>query len=235
MLDWARPGDWVIFPEGSVSGYALDLSFLDSLDPQELNAALDTLAVQAQERSIFLWVGACTPEGGKWRNQAIGFTPQGEVYCYRKINLAHHERGVFIPGDSLPVFSLSMPSGKIKIGVQLCREIRYPEQWGWLARQGAQVILHLNNAVGDARLQPVWRSHLVSRSAENQRFVLSVNNAAAEQICPTIALAPDGHVLAEIVSAEAQIRRVELDLALVTNWYMDQSRADIVTLATPMI
>jgi len=149
--------------------------------------------------------------------------------------LAHHERGVFNPGDSLPVFSLTTPSGIIKIGVQLCREIRYPEQWGWLARQGAQVILHLNNAIGDDRHQPVWRSHLVSRAAETQRFVLSVNNAAAQQICPTIALAPDGCVLAEIVSAEAEVCRVELDLSLVSNWYLDQNRADVVTIAPPMI
>jgi len=64
MLDQTRPGDWILFPEGSVSGYALDFSFLDSLDPQELNTALDILRIQAQDRDIFLWVGTCTPEGG---------------------------------------------------------------------------------------------------------------------------------------------------------------------------
>ncbi|MEN8172410.1 MAG: carbon-nitrogen hydrolase family protein [Chloroflexota bacterium] len=235
MLDQSQPGDWVIFPEGAVSGYDLDLSFLDSTDPQELTAALDTLRAQAQERGIYLWVGACTPEGEMWRNQAFGFTPHGEEYRYQKINLAHHERGVFIPGDRLPVFSLSLPAGTIKVGVQLCREIRYPEQWGWLARQGAQVILHLNNAVGDDHYQPVWRSHLISRAAETQRYVLSVNNAAEEQICPTIAIAPDGHALAEIISSQTQVSRVELDLSLVSNWYIDQSRADVVTIAPPMI
>ena len=95
--------------------------------------------------------------------------------------------------------------------------------------------MHLNNAVGDDYYQQVWRSHLVSRAAETQRFVLSVNNAAAEQICPTIALAPDGHALTEITSAGTQILRVELDLTLVSNWYLDQSRADVVMVAPPMI
>ncbi len=235
MLDQAEPGDWMLFPEGSVSGYAIDLSFLDSLDHQELYAALDTLQVKAQQRGIFLWVGACTPKDGKWRNEAIGFTPQGEIHRYQKVNLAHHERGVFIAGDRLPVFSLPTSTGPIKIAVQICREIRYPEQWGWLARQGAQVILHLNNAIGADYYQQVWRSHLVSRAAETQRFVLSVNNAAVEQICPTIALAPDGHALKEIISAGAQILRVELYLTLVSNWYLDQCRADVVKIAPPMI
>jgi hypothetical protein len=65
--------------------------------------------------------------------------------------------------------------------------------------------------------------------------VLSVNNAAVEQICPTIALAPDGYALKEIISAGAQILRVELDLTLVSNWYLDQCRADVVMIAPPMI
>ena len=39
LLDQVKPGDWILFPEGSVSGYALDLSFLGSLDRQELSMA----------------------------------------------------------------------------------------------------------------------------------------------------------------------------------------------------
>lgn len=233
LLEQAKPGDWMLFPEGSVSGYALDLSFLDTLDHQQLSAALDTLHLQAQQRGIFLWVGAITPVGDKWQNEAFGFTPLGDIHRYQKINLAHHERGLFVAGQGLPVFSLETPNGLVKIGLQICREIRSPEQWGWLSRQGAQIILHLNNAVGSHRDPSVWRSHLVSRAAENQRFVLSANNAAVDQKCPTIALDPHGCVLDEIVSAQAQTRRVVLDLSQVSNWYIDQSRNDIVTIAPP--
>ena len=103
---------------------------------------------------------------------------------------------------------------------------------GWLARRGAQIILHLDNAVGHAWNLPVWRSHLVSRAAETQRFVLSANNAAPEQNSPTIAIAPDGRVLGEIVSDRLEVMRVELDLSLVSNGNLDQCRTDLVTIGS---
>jgi predicted amidohydrolase len=112
------------------------------------------------------------------------------------------------------------------VGIQMCRELRFPEQWASLARSGAQVILHLNNANGEDRYQSVWKSHLVSRAAETQRYVLSANAAAEKQVCPTLAIGPDGMVMDEIISAETAAMRVTLDLAKVSDWYLSQSRMD---------
>jgi predicted amidohydrolase len=224
----AQAGDWVIFPEGALSGYSTDIRFLRQIDLGEVAAGLVELRAEAARRKLSIWAGACLCVDGAWYNTAQGFLADGTRWEYRKINLANHERGVFACGGDLPVFDAGAPTGMVKTGVQLCRELRYPEQWGWLARRGAQVILHLNNAVGDETYQPVWRSHLISRAAETQRFVLSVNNAAARQVCPTLAVAPDGQVLAEWVSAEAGLLRVELDLSKVSNWNLDQCRNDVV-------
>jgi predicted amidohydrolase len=229
ILGHAQPGDLVLLPEGSVSGYSLDLSFLETLDLLELESGLALLQSEAQERRIHLWVGACLNNDGRWFNAAIGYSPNGEKSIYHKVNLANHERSTFTAGSDLPVFRLNTSAGKVVIGVQVCRELRYPEQWGWLARRGAQIILHLDNAVGHAWNLPVWRSHLVSRAAETQRFVLSANNAAPEQNSPTIAIAPDGRVLGEIVSDRLKVMRVELDLSLVSNGYLDQCRTDLVS------
>ncbi|MEW5869265.1 MAG: carbon-nitrogen hydrolase family protein [Chloroflexota bacterium] len=231
ILEQARPGELLLTPEGSLSGYCDDLTFLDGLQMDELQDALAQLQQAARQRQVFLWVGACLYEDQRWYNTACGFTPQGERLVYRKTNLATHERGVFTPGDELPVYRLSTPAGEFCLGVQLCRELKFPEQWGWLARQGAQVILHLNNATGSSHEQPVWRSHLVSRAAENQRYVLSANCAADQQKSPTLAVAPSGQVLCEIVSPGLEIARQELDLSQVSNWYLDQSRQDLVCLA----
>jgi len=233
LLDNSQTGDIVLFPEGAVSGYAQDMTFLKDIDPKELNAALDELRAQAQLRRIYLWVGTLIPEGGEWYNAAFGFTPNGGAFQYRKINLAHHERGIITPGSDLPVFDLEIADKVIKAGVQICREVRYPEQWGWLARQGTQVFLHLNNAVNDPRNLPVWRSHLVSHAASNQRYVLSANNAAPAQTSPTIAISPEGWVMDEIVSDGCAFTRVDLDLSRVSDWYIDQSRPDVVSIDVP--
>jgi len=233
MLEDAQPGDIVVFPEGAVSGYAHDLGFLKDINKDELSAAFDQLRRQSQARGIYLWVGSLLPDGEQWFNAALGFTPGGGAYQYRKINLATHERGVLSPGADLPVFELETPGGSVNVGVQICREIRFPEQWGWLARQGAQVFLHLNNAVNEDLYLPVWRSHLVSHAASNQRYVVSVNNAGATQGCPTMVVSPQGLVMAEIVSDKSQSARVELDLTQVSDWYLRQSRQDLVNLSLP--
>lgn len=233
LLDQSQPKDLVVFPEGSVSGYSVDIGFLEDINQDEMKAALELLRLEAKTREIHLWVGACMKENGRWVNAAIGFTPQGNEHIYRKINLAYHERSFVTPGSELPIFQLDFGEESIAVGVQLCREIRFPEQWGWLARQGAQVILHLNNADGDDKYQPVWRSHLVSRAAETQRFVVSVNNAAPKQLCPTMVVSPDGLVLGEVVSEEAAIVRSDLDLSRVSDWYLDQCRDDVVAVRQP--
>jgi predicted amidohydrolase len=230
VLEQTKAGDLVIFPEGSISGYSMDTSFLKQINHRELIEGLEHIKKEAERRKINVWVGACINLDGKWFNTAQGFTADGQSYIYHKINLANHERGIFTAGNKLPVFELNMQMGKVKVGLQICRELRYPEQWGWLARCGAQVILHLNNAIGSDLFQPVWKSHLISRAAETQRFVLSANNAAAKQGSPTIAISPDGTVMGEIVSAELDVLRVELDLSKVSNWYLEQSRSDVVTI-----
>jgi predicted amidohydrolase len=114
--------------------------------------------------------------------------------------------------------------------VQICRELRFPEQWGWLARQGAQVILHLNNAIGNSRNRTVWRSMLVSRAAETGRFVLSANNGAEGRQGPSMAVAADGQLLGEVAHRGTATLRVTLDLTQVSNWYLNQCRKDIVAI-----
>lgn len=230
VLAQTHADDWVLFPEGAVSGYSKDTSFLEQINWQELAAGLEHLREEAARRKINVWAGACINHDGQWLNAAYGFCADGTTQVYHKINLANYERGVFSVGNNLPVFDVSTPEGKVSVGIQICRELRYPEQWGWLARSGAQIILHLNNAVGDDRYQPVWRSHLVSRAAETQRFVLSANNAAPQQVAPTMAVAPNGLVLGEVVSASLKTLRIEIDLSQVSNQHLEQSRADVVFL-----
>ena len=230
VLEQTKAGDWVLFPEGSLSGYSPDMSFLQHIDHDELIAGLEHIQQIAEQRMINVWVGACMNVDGRWFNTAHGSIADGRHHIYHKINLANHERGAFSAGDQLPIFEVNTPEGTVKIGIQICRELRFPEQWGWLARSGAQVFLHLNNAVGEDRFQTVWKSHLVSRAAETQRFILSANNAAPKQGSPTIVIASDGLVLGEIVSAELGMLRVELDLSKVSNKLLDQSRSDVVAI-----
>jgi predicted amidohydrolase len=229
-LKHVHPGELVLCPEGCVSGYSRDLAFLRKIDRKAVEDSLSELELKAQQLGIHLWVGAIVNEDGAWRNMAFGFTPQGQVHTYYKVNLASHERGTFLAGCQLPLFPLDFEGGTVVAGVQICRELRYPEQWGWLARQGAQVFLHLNNAVGNARNRAVWRSMLISRAAETGRFVLSANNGSEGRQGPTIAIASDGQLLGEIAHRGVATLRATLDLNKVSNWYLNQCRKDLVSI-----
>src|SRR6185436_16209286 len=104
---------------------------------------------------------------GGWCNAGLFFPADGGHQVYRKINLAMNERGRLCPGDQLPTFGIPHGGGSVTAGVQLCREIRFPEQWQYLATAGAQLFVYLTNAANPREVDGVWRSHLISRAAEN--------------------------------------------------------------------
>ncbi len=228
FVDAAEHDELLVLPEGALSGYSQDMSFLNGLAPEVLNAKLDEIAARVVTKSAHVFLGTVQHVEGGWGNLGVYLGPDGSRVVYQKCNLATAERGHMVAGSELPVFEITVGGMQVPVAMQLCREIRYPAQWEALARKGAQVFLYLTNAIGGAEHYPVWRAHIISRAAETQRFVLGSNNAAADQVCPTLAVAPNGSVLAELSGAEAGSVQVELDLDLVSNWNIDQAREGLV-------
>jgi predicted amidohydrolase len=227
----AKPNDVVVTPEGSLTGYpvngARDLDRLSTTDPSEIAAGIDALARQATRRGIHVWIGVCRRQGGEWTNEAIGLLADGTRLIYRKINLATVERESFRAGDDLPVFKVPLPSVRAGIGLQLCREVRFPEQWRSLAERGARLFLHMNNGQGGRRAFETWRAMLIARAAENQRFIASANAASPSQHCPSLVVAPDGDVMAELQAGETDAQRIDLHLDRTADWYLDHRRRDL--------
>lgn len=231
VLTAARPGDVVVTPEGSLTGYLVngpaDLDHLRMTDPSQVAVGLDTLGREAARRGVHLWIGVCRQRNGEWSNEAVGLLADGTRVSYRKVNLATAERGIFRAGDELPVFEVPASSGRIPIGVQLCRELRFPEQWRSLAERGARLFLHLNHGRGDSGVFEMWRAMLISRATENQRFLVSANAVSASQHCPSMVIAPDGAVVAELLAGKTDVQRVDLDLDRTADWYLGQRRKDL--------
>jgi predicted amidohydrolase len=236
----ASPGCLVVLPEAALSGYDDELSGLGSLDPRALTTAAAAVAATATERGLHVLCGSLLPENGTWYNAALYFGPAGERWIYRKVNLATHERGRLSAGSALR--PLTLPAGPgcrdtgsatapVSVGVQLCRELKYPEQWHVLARHGAQVLAYLTYAANPQIPGGVWRSHLVSRAAETQRFVLAANVAHRDQHCPSLIVTPRGDVIAEATGTSPQALRAELDLAEVSDWVLSQQRGDVISVS----
>ncbi|MHB8245694.1 MAG: carbon-nitrogen hydrolase family protein [Acidimicrobiales bacterium] len=223
----------VVLPEGMISGYDDGLSGLGDLDPDEIRRAVDAVATLARQWGVHLFCGTLLFDQGGWSNTAVYFSPKGAPQLYRKVNLATHERGRLVPGSELPLFSVQLEDSTVVVSPQLCRELRFPEQWHRPAREGAQVFVYLTHAANPKEIPGVWRSHLVSRAAETQRFVLAVNVAHPHQHCPTMVVSPSGEVLAEADSPEPARVRAPIDLDSISDWFLDQQRADVVTISYP--
>lgn len=217
----SRAGDLILLPEGMLSGYGDDLSPLDDAARAEtVTRAADAVAELAERRGVHVFCGSLIRDQDAWWNAALYFGPHGERWHYRKINLAMGERGRLRAGDQLAPVSL----GTVTVGVQICRELRFPEQWRHLVDAGAEVLVYLTHAANPAEAAGVWRSHLISRAAENQRFVLACNVAEPLQHCPSMIISPRGEVLAETSSTAVEILRSTIDLDQIGNWYLDQRR-----------
>lgn len=217
-----------VAPEGALSGYLPEPHFVIRIDQSATHAAIERAAELCRDKHIHLVAGACVHDGGAWRNASLYFGPRGERHRYDKINLAQSERGTFTPGDTLPVFDIEIDGAPVRLAIQMCREIRYPEQWRALAAQGAQIIAYPNNAIGSKTGDGLWRAHLISRAAETQRFILGANNAAPDQTCPTAIVAPAGAILAEAPIGSEAIATAHLHLGDVSDWALSQARNDVV-------
>lgn len=226
----AQPDEIVVLPEACLSGYDDRLSCLDHLDPDALASAVDNLAGLARGKGIHLFCGSLLFERGAWWNAAIYLGPDGSRWTYRKVNLATHERGRLAAGSELPTLQLHLAGGSLTAGVQLCREVLFPEQWRYLAGAGAQVFIYLTNAANPAVPAGVWRSHLISHAAANQRFVIAANVADPHQHCPSMIISPRGEVDCDLPEGQAAVLRTIIDTQDVTDWYLRQRRTDVLHL-----
>ncbi|MEQ1819419.1 MAG: carbon-nitrogen hydrolase family protein [Terricaulis sp.] len=229
LLDPLPPHALAVAPEGTLSGYLPEPGFVERIDVERTAQAIAAVEARCRRKKIHVIAGACIKDDdGAWRNSSLYFGPNGERARYDKINLAQSERGTFVAGGALPVFDVTVAGLPLRLGIQMCREIRYPEQWRALAVQGAQVFAYVNNAVGSKNGDALWRAHLVSRAAETQRFIIGANNAAPDQTCPTTIIAPTGETLATLPLGTEAAATASLDLGLVTDWVLSQARDDVV-------
>ena len=234
LLDPLPPDALAVAPEGALSGYLPEPGFVERIDLEHTLRAIASVEALCRQKNIHVIAGACLKDDdGAWRNSSLYFGPEGERARYDKINLAQSERGAFVAGSALPVFDVIVAGLPVRLGIQMCREIRYPEQWRALALQGAQVFAYVNNAVGSKTGDALWRAHLISRAAETQRFIVGAKNAAPDQTCPTTIIAPTGEALSALPLGAEAAATAHLDLGLVSDWVLSQAREDVVGVIRP--
>lgn len=221
----SQHGDWVLFPEGSISGYyPEDDSYLQRLDGEAVQEGTKKLKNLVKERGVNIIFGTAYKDGDDWYNTAQFVGGDGTHYIYKKVNLSTLDRKCFKAGSELEVFEYD----GVKFGMQLCRDNAFPEQWKVLKRKGAQIVFHINNAI--AKDDSVRKHLLISRAFENQYFVISVNNASTPSTLSSIAVSAFGKILCESTPQKEEVGIVEIDPTDIGESYLKQERRDLVDL-----
>ncbi len=143
--------DLLIFPELAFTGYF----FTSPEEAKKYAETLDGNLVKkiksiAKEKKIAIVSGFLELENGMLFNSAIAINSNGELTGhYRKVHLFYYEKVVFSPGDlGFPVFEIEVRTGKkLKLGIMICYDWRFPEAARSLALNGAEVIAVPSNIV----------------------------------------------------------------------------------------
>ncbi len=206
-LDGAQPEEWVVFPEGMLSGYFPEQpGYLDNLDAEAILDAIEDIQRIVTDRKCNCVFGSALWQENRWHNSVLLLTSDGQRHIHHKVELSDLDRKVFSPGDHVTAYTV----GSLTLGIQACRELLFPRTWSDLKAAGAQIVFHINNAI-----QPhdaLWEHILITRAVEQSIFVCSVNNGAKPQALASYLIAPSGKVLLKTNAQQDQMLVTEIDL-----------------------
>jgi omega-amidase len=204
--------DLIVFPELALTGYPpKEYETIDYIVQEKTEKALEYLKNQAKIHELAVAVGVgWQDEKNLWRNRAFFIDEHGDVLAYYdKIQQTSHERKFFVDGERLPVFQWK----GVQIGMLICMDMRYPELWRLMRKQGAQLMLHLSAAYGGKIWKrPVLEGTMRCRAAESGFFIVSCNNAGPEPMMTSAIYNPRGLILADVDYGNEELIIADIDI-----------------------
>lgn len=145
---------------------------------------------------------------------AIVVDSDGLKDSYRKVYLWDQENVRFRKGSSYKMTDL----GELKLGLQICYEVGFPEGARILALQGANILVY-PSAFGNARLY-AWDIATRARALENGCYLIAANRIGTEKNITEFGghsriVSPEGKILSELTYEEGIIT-AEIELSEVT-------------------
>ena len=140
-LHTAQVDEWVVFPEGVLSGYFPDRTeYLVRLDATAIARAIEEIQQLVLARKCNCLFGTALLHEGRWRNSVLLLTSDGTRHVHHKVELSELDRKVFAPGTQVTPYTV----GNLTLGIQACRELIFPQTWSVLKAAGAQIIFHIS-------------------------------------------------------------------------------------------
>ena len=132
--------------------------------------------------------------------------PEGDlVSSYHKVHLLREERQVYRSGFRFVCIDADWG----RFGLMIGSDLVFPEAARSLTLDGAELLVLAANWEAGRREQ--WRSHVISRAAENAVFVAAANRVGEEPTMQfagdSLAVGPDGQNLHRLRGGDGGLRR----------------------------
>ncbi|MBN2374545.1 carbon-nitrogen family hydrolase [bacterium] len=168
----------ISFPELFTTGF--DYDYIKDRDPDVTWGILDELGVKAKERQAYILAGTL-PETdmGRVYNTLFVIGPSGErTAAYRKMHLFPliDEDRFFNAGEDILVFQTEWA----RIGLAICYDLRFSDQFRSMALEGAEVIF-VPAQFPSSRIDH-WDTLLKARAIENQVFIAGINRTGQDRV-----------------------------------------------------
>jgi omega-amidase len=205
--------DIVVFPELMDGGYAALYAGKTPHRPDD--EWVGTLRLSSRRASSLIVAGSTCyrSASGRSTNTSLVFRRGRIVHRYDKIHLFKpcRDHRYFTPGTSVGTFLFTRPPIRVRMGVIICYDLRFPELIRMQASAGMQLLIvpaRWPSARDDA-----WSTLLKARAIENQIFVVGCN-AQGNEGGASYVFGPEGEMLFTNKGSKrpAAVETVTLDL-----------------------
>jgi len=221
--------EMILFPECALTGYgpALHNSTETFASARAVENALKQMRAIAREEQMAIIIGSHLPLGDGWTNSAVLISRSGRITGrYDKAHLYGRDIEYYRAGRARPA---PASAHGVKVGLQICFDIRFPEPFRALALAGAQIIVVPSYIHGAKNMWkgPIVTAHAASRAAENGRFLLFANAPGRTQNVSSLIASPRGDIIARARRGARQLLTARLDLTEVNDDFLSARRRDL--------
>ena len=137
VLATVQAGEWVVFPEAMLSGYfPEEHDYITRLNPDMIERSVAAIHDLVHARGCHCLLGSARRSPAGWQNVGMLLRAHGPAGVYAKLQLSPLDVRHFRPGPNLPVFDVK----GVRVGMQLCRDLLFPQQWSVLRQAGADCL-----------------------------------------------------------------------------------------------
>ena len=171
----------IALPECATSLHKSSIFTKKLAKPENKNVSLQYLRETARSKSIFILIGSLPIKlNDKLVNRSFLVGPDGDIlYKYDKIHLydvnlpsgeIYKESDTYLSGNKAIIAKIT--KNKIKIGMTICYDVRFPNLYQDLAINGAEIIFvpsAFSNVTGPVH----WHTLLKARAIETGSYIIA--------------------------------------------------------------